>query len=168
MNQAEAIIFGREPAAVPSLAVKREVSTCAILHSLIADTYRLLVNTQGVRWNVTGPRFHAVRAIALEHTTELFEALETIAERLKALGHPVPQRLDELLAMSAIEDPRADDDIEAQVHRLADSSEHIADQLAVRIRNRAKTRLDPKTTALLTDRIGAHERYAWMWRAVIQ
>lgn len=60
------------------------------LARLLADTYVLYGKTHGFHWNVTGPMFNTLHLMFMEQYTELWNALDVIAERIRALGVLAP------------------------------------------------------------------------------
>ena len=60
------------------------------LSRLLADTYTLYLKTQNFHWNVTGPQFNTLHQMFETQYTELATAVDEIAERIRALGEPVP------------------------------------------------------------------------------
>ena len=60
------------------------------LGRLLADTYVLYGKTHGFHWNVTGPMFNTLHLMFMEQYTELWTALDEIAERIRALGLMAP------------------------------------------------------------------------------
>ena len=60
------------------------------LSQLLADTYTLYLTTHNFHWNVTGPMFNTLHAMFMAQYTELWNAVDPIAERIRSLGHPAP------------------------------------------------------------------------------
>ena len=60
------------------------------LASALADTYTLMLKTQNYHWNVTGYRFQPLHSMFEEQYENLFEAVDLLAERIRALGFLVP------------------------------------------------------------------------------
>jgi starvation-inducible DNA-binding protein len=60
------------------------------LSKLLADTYTLYLTTPNFHWNVTGPMFNTLHAMFMTQYTELWNAVDPIAERIRALGHAAP------------------------------------------------------------------------------
>jgi starvation-inducible DNA-binding protein len=58
--------------------------------NVLADAYRLLVNTQGLHWNVEGPMFYSLHKLTEDHYRELFDSTDVLAERIRALGLRLP------------------------------------------------------------------------------
>ena len=61
------------------------------LGQVLADTSVLYAKTHGFHWNVTGPMFNTLHLMFMGQYTELWNALDVIAERIRALGFPAPQ-----------------------------------------------------------------------------
>ena len=60
------------------------------LSALLADSYTLYLMTHNFHWNVTGPQFNSLHLMFMAQYTEQWNALDLIAERIRALGHPAP------------------------------------------------------------------------------
>ena len=56
------------------------------LSKLLADSYTLYLMTHNFHWNVTGPQFNSLHNMFMDQYTEQWTALDTIAERIRALG----------------------------------------------------------------------------------
>ena len=168
MNQAEKLMYGANPRPLFSISTDSHLSIERFLDSLIADTYRLFVNTSGIHWNVSGPLFNAIREISKQQAAELFEAVGAIAERKRSLGGLIPQQFDKLPALSALDDVDNSDRVEIQITKLAELHEILVMNIKDRLSNQTGLHLDPKTEAVLTERVGAHERHAWMLRAITE
>src|SRR5574337_2211509 len=60
------------------------------LSLLLADSYTLYLTTHNFHWNVTGPMFNTLHTMFMAQYTELWNAVDPIAERIRALGHVAP------------------------------------------------------------------------------
>ena len=60
------------------------------LSRLLADEYTLYLKTHNFHWNVTGPMFNTLHLMFEQHYNESALAVDLIAERIRALGHPAP------------------------------------------------------------------------------
>ena len=58
------------------------------LSRVLADTYTLYLKTHNFHWNVEGPMFNTLHLMFMDQYTELWNALDPIAERIRALGYP--------------------------------------------------------------------------------
>ena len=85
--------------AVERAAISRGLST------LLADSYTLYLMTHNFHWNVTGPMFNTLHLMFMEQYTEQWTALDLIAERIRALGHPAPGTYKEFVDLASIKEP---------------------------------------------------------------
>src|SRR5690606_32058224 len=60
------------------------------LSKMLADSYTLYLTTHNFHWNVTGPLFNTLHDMFMTQYTEQWQALDEIAERIRALGHYAP------------------------------------------------------------------------------
>lgn len=135
------------------------------LCDVLSDTYRLVFKTHAYHWNVEGPLFYSVHNLTEGQYEEMFEATDVLAERVRALGHLAPFRLDKIIADSVIADkddlPSAGDmceDLAADHERVAHRYHALCDL--------SDERNDPVTEDLATARSAFHEQAAWMLRAL--
>ena len=56
------------------------------LSNFLADSYVLYLMTHNFHWNVTGPKFNTLHNMFMDQYTEQWNALDAIAERIRALG----------------------------------------------------------------------------------
>ena len=134
--------------------------------NILADAYRLLVNTQGLHWNAKGPMFYSLHKLTEDHYRELFDSVDVLAERIRALGLPAPQSIRELSERSVIADLPDNAELEGRIGRLVEDYEQAARRAAELIEI-AESNKDVKTADMLTERIGVYEENAWMLRATI-
>jgi len=132
----------------------------------VADTYRLMIDTQGVHWNVQGPLFYSVHKLTEEQYRDMFEAADDLAERIRALGHRAPHNVAELSELTDLESPDPEQKLHEQIGMLIRGNEQIAQRMRGAV-PQAENNEDVKTADLLTERIGLHEEHAWMLRATI-
>ena len=134
--------------------------------NVLADEYRLLVNTQGLHWNVEGPMFYSLHKLTEDHYRELFDSTDVLAERIRALGLPAPQSIRELSERSVLADLPDNAELEGRIERLVEDYERAA-RRAAQLIELAESNKDVKTADMLTERIGIYEENAWMLRATI-
>lgn len=63
-----------------------QTAVVARLHTLISDTYTLLLATHHAHWNVEGPMFFSLHTLFEQQYNELFLAVDEMAERVRSLG----------------------------------------------------------------------------------
>lgn len=136
------------------------------LNFAVADTYKLLIETQGVHWNVQGPLFYSVHKLTEDQYREMFEAVDEMAERSRALGFPAPQNWAAMDHLASLGDNQSGADLQQQIEHLITCNEQLATEMRQMVR-KAEEINDVKTADLLTERIGVHEDNAWMLRATI-
>ena len=136
------------------------------IHTNLVESYALLGDTQSVHWNIEGPLFYAVHNLTEEQYEDLFEAIDALAERIRALGAPVPKGIIVSLAERSAPQLDARGNAESMMEFLIESNEKLAGSLrdAVLAADEAG---DVQTADLLTQRVGQHEENAWMLRAIL-
>ena len=132
----------------------------------LAATYVLYVKTQGFHWNVVGPLFHGLHKLTEEQYQDLAGAADTVAVRIRALGHPAPASLAEFSRLSPIDEAEGRMSAQEMAESLISDHETVARSFRelVGVAERAD---DVVTADLLTDRIRAHEEAAWMLRSIV-
>ena len=85
------------------------------LSRLLADSYTLYLKTHNFHWNVTGPMFMTLHQMFEEQYSELALAVDEIAERIRALGHPAPGTYVEFQALTSIQDDAGTLDAQAMI-----------------------------------------------------
>ncbi|MFX0547147.1 Dps family protein [Roseovarius sp. S1116L3] len=135
------------------------------LSGTVAATYRLLLKSQIYHWNVTGPLFVSVHDLTEEHYTDMFAAVDVLAERLRALGKPALIQPADLAAGPKGQDADADLSAQAMLEDLALDHEQLSAQMRALV-DIAETASDPVTADLATTRADFHEKSAWMLRAL--
>lgn len=150
----------------PNLGIGAQDVTALVagLSTLLADTYTLYTQTQGYHWNVTGPTFGQLHTMFEVQYIELRDAVDEIAERIRALGKPAPGSLTEFRELATIKDGEQAGNAAAMVKNLADGHETIA-RTARPLVKIAEDAVDVATADLITGRIVVHEKTAWMLRA---
>lgn len=138
------------------------------LSALLADTYTLYLTTHNFHWNVTGPMFNTLHTMFMGQYTELWNAVDPIAERIRALGHFAPGSYADFGQLTSLPDvphlpPKALD----MVAVLVAGHEAVA-RTARQLFPVASKANDEPTADLLTQRLTVHEQTAWMLRALLQ
>ena len=137
------------------------------LSRVLADTYVLYGKTHGFHWNVTGPMFNSLHGMFDTQYNELWDSLDEIAERIRALGIPAPFGDSKLTQLATIKEA---DSIPAAMEMVA---QLVADHEAVARTARSVFEIadaanDQPSADLLTQRLQVHEKTAWMLRSLIQ
>ncbi|MGB8360316.1 MAG: Dps family protein [Acidimicrobiia bacterium] len=134
------------------------------LSRLLADTYTLYLKTHGYHWNVTGPMFRSLHLMFEEEYLELRDAVDEIAERVRALDHKAPGSYQEMADLTSISEDPGEPDAMQMVRRLAEGHETVI-RTARAVVGVAEAAGDVATADMATTRIEIHEKTAWMLRA---
>lgn len=136
------------------------------LRQVVADSYALLGQLHLCHWNVTGPSFFSLHNAFEEQYTELFTAVDDIAERIRALGSKAPGGLRNLAEMSEIREADENCTAPEMVSHLYQSHELLISNLK-KARNTAADAEDDQTEDLMIARIQAHDKAAWMLKSYL-
>jgi len=138
------------------------------LSRLLADTYTLYLTTHNFHWNVTGPMFNTLHLMFMGQYTELWNAVDPVAERIRSLGHPAPGSYAQFGKLSSIRDvPAVPPKALEMVAILVEGHEAVA-RTARSVFPLADKAGDEPTADLLTQRLAIHEQTAWMLRSLLQ
>ena len=137
------------------------------LSTVLADAYMLYLKTHNFHWNVTGPLFSSLHVMFEEQYTEQWNALDEIAERIRALGHFAPATYKRYAELSSItEEPEVLSSKE-MIRQLVDGNEILIRTLRAGVK--VADELDDYPTAdMLTTRMEVHEKNAWMLRSFLE
>lgn len=136
------------------------------LYRVLADTYTLYLKTQNFHWNITGPEFYSLHLLFEKHYQELAEAVDEIAERIRALGFYVDASFSSFKESTSISDEKKVLSTKEMLTSLVEGHEAL-------IRNARKVAEvgdkdgDFATVDMLGRRLGAHEKMAWFLRSQI-
>lgn len=145
----------------PYMEGKNNKAVVEGLVRVLADTFVLYFKTHTYHWNVTGKQFRGLHELFDEQYTELWNATDEIAERIRTLSEYAPVNLKELLEVSTLSEAGQLPDSCEMVRQLAADNRAIVDSIYPALRA-AQDAGDEATTGLLTDRITIHEKAAWM------
>lgn len=131
---------------------------------LFADTYTLYLKTHGYHWNVEGPHFQQLHIQFMEQYTEMWTAVDELAERIRALGYYAPGSYAQIAQISQIPEEDGQPDWKEMVQNLARGHEMVA-KTAREVLRIAEEAGDDATADVVAPRVTLHEKTAWMLRA---
>ena len=137
------------------------------LSRLLADTYTLYLKTHNFHWNVTGPMFQTLHLMFETQYNELALAVDLIAERIRALGHPAPGSYREFAKLSSIPEAEGVTRATDMIRQLVEGQEAVV-RTARKVFEIADRVNDQPTADLLTQRMQIHEKTAWMLRSLLE
>jgi starvation-inducible DNA-binding protein len=136
------------------------------LGNVLADTYTLYLKTHGYHWNVTGPMFNTLHLMFETQYNELWMAVDLIAERIRSLGVDAPGSGSDLAKRAKIKEADGVPEASEMIADLAKGHERLA-KTARQAFPVAEGAGDQPTMDLLTQRMQASEKTAWMLRAMV-
>ena len=137
------------------------------LSRLLADTYVLYLKTHGFHWNVEGPMFQTLHQMFMDQYTEIWNAIDLIAERIRALGEYAPGTYSEYARLTRIKETEGVPRAEEMVRLLVEGQEALV-RTAREALSVADEANDQPTLDLLTQRMQVHEKNAWMLRSLLK
>jgi starvation-inducible DNA-binding protein len=137
------------------------------LSHLLADSYTLYLQSHNFHWNVTGPMFQTLHVLFMEHYTEIWNALDLIAERIRSLGLPAPGTYKEFNKLASIKEVDGVPSATEMIRILVAGQEAVA-KTARKVFVDAEKANDQPTCDLLTQRLQVHEKNAWMLRSLLE
>jgi starvation-inducible DNA-binding protein len=136
------------------------------LSHLLADTYTLYLKTHNFHWNVTGPMFNTLHLMFEQQYTELAQAVDLIAERIRALGFPAPGSYGQYAKLSSIKEEEGVPAANEMIRQLVAGQEAVV-RTARKVFPTVDKANDEPTADLLTQRMQVHEKNAWMLRSLL-
>jgi len=137
------------------------------LSHLLADSFTLYLKTHNFHWNVTGPMFNTLHVMFMDQYTELWNALDMIAERIRALGVAAPGSFSEFAKLTVIKESEGTLSATEMIKQLVAGQEAVT-KTARSIFPIVDKAGDEPTADLLTQRMQIHERNAWMLRSLLE
>lgn len=137
------------------------------LNHLLADTYTLYLMTHNFHWNVKGPMFNTLHLMFETQYNELALAVDTIAERIRALGYPAPGTYSEFAKITSIKEVPGVPLAKEMVAHLVEGQQAIV-KTARSLFPIVEEAADEPTADLLTQRMQLHEKTAWMLRSLLE
>ncbi|MGB7405741.1 MAG: DNA starvation/stationary phase protection protein [Pacificimonas sp.] len=154
--------------ATPDIGVNKEgrAKVGKELGKVLADSYTLYLKTHNFHWNVKGPHFHALHNLFEEQYTELAEAVDDIAERIRALGETAPGSYRQFGNLNSIDEaPDTPPDALVMADQLAQDHEAVA-QTCRNLLPVAEGADDEVSVDMMIGRMTVHDKAAWMLRSI--
>ncbi|MEO3403326.1 DNA starvation/stationary phase protection protein [Mucilaginibacter sp. CAU 1740] len=139
------------------------------LNGILADEFVLYTKTRNAHWNVEGPDFHSKHLFFESQYNELDEIMDSVAERIRSLGHYAPATLKSFLQLTHLsEQLHEKNDGEGFVRELLNDHESLIIRLRENINYFANDLGDAGTSDYITGLMETHEKMAWMLRAHVR
>src|ERR1700674_5315264 len=96
------------------------------LTKLLADEFVLYTKTRNAHWNVEGTDFHSMHVFFEQQYEQLDETMDSVAERIRQLGHYAPATLQSFLSLTRLtEKSGAKNDSQGFIRELLADHESI-------------------------------------------
>lgn len=138
------------------------------LGRVLADTFILYLTTHSFHWNVTGPYFNSLHNMFMDQYTELWNAVDPLAERIRALGYPAPGSFDQFAKLSSLQHPPSvPPAAKDMLIMLCQGHEGVIASIRS-VYTIIRETNDEASADLLTQRLAVHEQTLWMLRAQLE
>lgn len=140
------------------------IAMSGALSKVLADTYVLYVKTQNFHWNLTGPEFFPLHKLSEMQYEEMAQAIDEIAERIRALGFYVEGSMETFLKNSSIQEDHKVYAKHEFIKHLFQAHETVIN-LCRSLFSLSEKHKDPATGDLMARRLNFHEKAAWLLRS---
>ncbi len=137
------------------------------LNLVLADSYALMALTHLAHWNVEGSDFFQLHKAFQEQYEDLFEAVDEIAERVRALDGYAIGGLKTFAQAAGMEEFKSPMPQKDYVAALIVANEKVVDD-AVRLRDTCCESNDLQTQDLMIKRLEYHEKTLWMLKSYLR
>jgi len=148
------------------ISEENRAAVSAQLAKLLADEYVLYTKTRNAHWNVEGPDFHSMHLFFESQYEQLDEIMDSVAERIRMLGHYAPATLKSFLQLTHLAEltERTNDSL-GFIRELTEDHESIIEFIRGNINPFANDYKDLGTSDFITGLMEDHEKMAWMLRS---
>ncbi len=144
-------------------------SVVHLLNTLLADEYLLYTKTRNYHWNVIGPQFHDLHVFFEQQVGQLDEAIDAVAERVRALGGAALGTLAEFQKHGRLsEQPGVSLGPKEMVTNLLADHETLIRQLRQDAASCERQFYDAGSSSFLAGLLEKHEKMAWLLRAFLE
>lgn len=154
------------PAIEIGISTKDRAAISDALSKVLADSFVLYLKTHNYHWNVTGPMFQTLHIMFMDQYTELWNALDEIAERIRSLGFPAPGTFKEFQRLSSMKEAEGTLSADGMIRDIIAGQDAVtrSARAALKVANDAD---DQPTVDIMVQRLQIHEKNAWMLRSLL-
>jgi len=134
------------------------------LRAVLVNSYALSLKLQTYHWNIEGRHFKPLHLLFEEQYDDVSEAIDDLAERLRALDVKVPASFAIFARETLLSEPNESLDENQMVHDAYLSTRQLVGLLQDGVKA-AQEAGDEATADLLIGRIAAHDKAAWMLKS---
>ena len=136
------------------------------LEKVLANSYALVLKTQNYHWNVVGENFKTLHELFGAQYEEMANAIDEIAERIRALGSKVEGTFENFAKISKIKNANKNFKSSEMLQDLVSSHEILIEQLKIAIKT-AQEEGDEATADIFIGRTQVHQKAVWMLESSI-
>lgn len=130
----------------------------------LADTFVMMTQAWGSHWDVEGPHFYEYHKLFGKIYEDLFEAIDGLAENIRALDEYAPGSLKRFSELTTIEEDVKIPTATNMVSRLLDTNQKVILSLNSAL-EQAKVMNNEGVINFLGERLETHAKWAWFLRA---
>lgn len=138
------------------------------LSKILADEFVLFTKTKKAHWNVEGIDFYEKHNFFEAQASQIDEFIDSIAERIRTLGHYTPASLNSYMELTQLAEPISKYDSQSLINELLADHEIIIIQLRRNINIIANDYDDLGTSDFITGLMKDHEKMAWFLRSMLK
>jgi starvation-inducible DNA-binding protein len=135
------------------------------LKTTLADTFVLYFKAHSYHWNIEGSDFAQYHDFIGDFYADVFASVDSIAELIRTLDSYAPTSLARLQALTQMDEEENIPSAREMLTRLRQDNDKYLAQL-IKTYNEAETASEFGVSNHIQDRIQAHEKHAWMLRAI--
>lgn len=145
--------------------MKQQQAVVQQLRAALSDTYALYFKTHSYHWNVEGMDFNSLHNMFEAQYTEMWQATDELAERLRALDAYAPINYAQMVSETKIAQDNNVPNAKQMVKNLANGHETLIKTLGQALAM-AQVANDEVTSDTLLGRMQVHEKTLWMLKSL--
>ena len=150
------------------LSDKNRQAVANSLQKLLADEQILYAKTRHYHWNIEGKHFMELHKLYENLYNELAETIDSVAERIRQLGHFAQGRLEDTLKQASLLEDEYTGDADTQLRNLVSDHETLIRSLRKNNEEFAEKYKDVGSADLAADILAQHEKWAWFLRSYLK
>lgn len=150
------------------MRTKERALSIDLLNALLANTGVLLFQTLHYHWNLVGPEFHDYHRLFDKQYKQLFEDMDLIAERVRAVGGIALGSMDAFLKHATMSEDKGELSTPHQmIATLFQQNEYYVELIRATITTLEKDTDDYGSKKMLEDLIERYEKVVWILRSIL-
>ena len=147
---------------------KNSLSVANRLQTLLADEQIIYAKTRNYHWNLEGRDFMEMHLLFERLYTEIAETIDSVAERIRKIGHYSQGRLEDFLKQTNLLEGEYTNDIQTQIQNLLADHETVTRYLRNDINDFDDKFKDAGSADFVTGVLKQHEEWAWFLRSYLK